>query len=262
MKKSYSPNNNFQSLHMEGKESRKQNTSKLSENEDLSKDESTSYDTQITESSSEEDEEPQFSLSYSKNRSKTISPERKFPIDEDGFVPESACYKKPIKNTKSSEITQNEQQARSKSYFFFFLLIIISIIFAFSNKINVQTQSINEPPSLSLEIEKIKTTFHNQESDIWNDISSAINEVISRTPKTPSIILLFANETTTMDCLAAKLAHTSSIILHADNYLDFNPENFGNDVGEVITTLKNYPPEKKKVVVSIHTCSTSICKFR
>lgn len=259
---------------MEGKKFRGQNTSKSPKNERLSKNQNTSYDdTQMTESSSEEDEEAQVPSSYSRNRSET-------------FIPES--YSKYLKNTESSEIKQkkenkqnlkkenkpnpkkenkqnskkeNEQNPRSKCYYFFIFLIvpiIVSVLSLIKNE--VQTQSISDPTLLLSEsIEKIKTTFHNQESDIWNDISSAINEVISRTPKRPSIILLFAKETTTMDCLATELAYASSTILHADGYLDFNPENFGNDAGEIITTLNEHPPEKKKVVVSMHV--PNICKF-
>lgn len=217
---------------MEGKRSRPQNTSSQSES---SKDQSNNHDVQTTESSSEEDEAPSFS---------------------------SESYKHS-KSKQDTEIKQNSNY--SFSFFVAIVVIIIGLILVVlaSNKNEVQTQSISDPTKrlLSDSIKRIKETFHNQESDIWNDISSAINEVISkRTPETPpSIILLFANETTTMDCLATKLAHASSAILHVNDHLVFNPKDFGNDAGEIITILNKHSPEKKKVVVSMHTYFK--CKF-
>jgi len=237
MEENYSLNNRFQSSK---KTSRRRNTSNLSENKELFKDQSTSYETQMTKSSSEEEEEEEkeddedAQFLY-QNRSKTISPER------------DVCLK-PENHTNSAKNTSNY-------YCFIFIILIVLGFLSFSNENKVQTQSIsNKQPTLLLSesIKNIKATFHNQESDIWNDISSAVNEVISRTPKIPSIILLFANETTTMNCLATKLALMSSTILHADGYLVFRPEDFGNDAGEIITILKEHPSEKKKVVVSIH----------
>jgi len=230
MEENYSLNNRFPSS--EKKTSRRRNTSNLSENKELSKDQSTSDETQMTKSSSEEEEDEEAQSLY-QNRSKTISPER------------DVCLK-PENHTNSAKNT-------SSYYCFIFIILAVLVFLSFSNKNKVQTQSISNPTlPLSESIKNIKATFHNQESDIWNDISSAINEVISRTPKTPSIILLFAKETTTMNCLATKLALVSSTILHADSYLVFRPEDFGNDTGEIITILNEHPPEKKKVVVSIH----------
>ncbi|KAL0130601.1 hypothetical protein PUN28_002322 [Cardiocondyla obscurior] len=130
------------------------------------------------------------------------------------------------------------------------MLVIAIFYFCFINNNKVQTQFIRKPTSsLSESIESIKEMFHNQELDIWYDISSAINELISVTPKKPSIVLLFANETNTMDCLATTLAQASSAILHGDDYLEFNPKTFGSDAGEIIDRLNEYPPDKKKVVI-------------
>jgi len=100
-------------------------------------------------------------------------------------------------------------------------------------------------------MKNVKKKFYNQESDSWNDISSAINEVISSTPKKPSIILLFANETSTMNCLATELANVSSTLLHTDQPENLNPEDFGNNVGDIISSLKENLPSK--VMVSVHT---------
>lgn len=227
-------------------ETSRRDASNLSETKELSRDleksyQSTSYDTVTTESSNEEDEENKEvqTSNRSQNRSKTISPER------NSFLPEAKS-----KKDKSPEIKQN---TRSYSYIIFIIVIIIAYLALPRSENKVQTQSIDNLTSLLSEsIESVRTTFYNQEADIWNDISSAINEVISRTPKKPSIILLFAKETTTMDCLAIDLARVSSTILHGDGYLVFNPIDFGNDAGEIITTLKEHSLEKKKVVVSMH----------
>lgn len=235
-------NNNFQTYqHME---TIRRDASNLSETKELSRDlekssQSTSYDTVMTESSNEEDEENKENKqtpSHSQNRSKTISPER-------NVLPEAKS-----KKDTSPEIKQN-----TRKYIIGFIIIIIAFLALPRSENKVQTQSIDNLTSLLSEsIESVRTTFYNQEADIWNDISSAINEVISRTPKKPSIILLFAKETTTMDCLATDLARVSSTILHGDGYLVFNPIDFGNDAGEIITTLKEHSLEKKKVVVSMH----------
>lgn len=239
-------NDNFQTSHMEGKRSR-QNISNQSE--ESSRNQSTN-DTQMTESSSDEDE------AQSSDRSRSYS---------GTFSSESSNYIR-AKSEQDNKIKKNGSYSFFSivdSYsFFIFSIVIISFmaLLVSKSKNEIQTQSISESISdpkrlLSESIKSIKTMFRNQESDIWNDISSAINEVSSRTPKIPSIILLFSNETTIMDCLATKLAHVSSSILHADDYLKFNPKDFGNDAGEIITILNKHSPEKKKVVVSMHTYS-------
>ncbi|XP_011706078.1 PREDICTED: uncharacterized protein LOC105461285, partial [Wasmannia auropunctata] len=169
------------------------------------------------------------------------------------------------KSEKESSETQNSlinSLINSRYLYFSLFVIVIYILYILDigsfilllkkNEVTAQkqTQSINNPTLLLSEsIKNIKETFSNQESYIWNDISSAINEVKSRTPKVPSIILLFAKETTTMDCLATKLAEMSRDILHADEYLTFKPENVGNDAGEIINELNKLPLEKKKVVM-------------
>ncbi|XP_050454776.1 uncharacterized protein LOC126853224 isoform X2 [Cataglyphis hispanica] len=132
--------------------------------------------------------------------------------------------------------------------------IIISIIgiivgFYFRDLNKKQTQHINLTSQFE-SFEKIKATFYNQESDTWNDISTAINETISRNPgNKPQIILLFANETSTMDCLATALAHVLSNVLHIDDFLELNPENFGDDAGEIIDKLKKHSSAKKVVLI-------------
>ncbi|XP_071558059.1 uncharacterized protein Torip [Temnothorax nylanderi] len=260
-KESYSTNNNFQSLHMEEKGRRRRNRSNLSETEVSPGGQSASYDTQMTESSSEEDEEEQL-IYHSLDRSTTFSPERNVYSEKLERNVYSEKLERNIYSDKSrsKDNTDSSESKQNTSTFFYFIIVIIVIAIGFlafhlhdmasPSKNEVRTQSRSNPTSLlSKSIENIKATFRNQESDIWNDISSAINEVISRTPKIPSIILLFAKENATMDCLATKLARASSTILDADNYLVFNPEDFGNDAGEIITILNKHSPEKKKVVM-------------
>jgi len=217
--------------------SRQQNISKSFETEELFKDQS--YETtQVTESSSEEDEKT--SLCRSQNRSRTISPERNVRSQK-------------IKQEDERDTTKNKQNISSLCFIFILIFLVLgTIVFKFLLNNNKRESTINNPLLLTKSVQNLKTSFSNQELDIWNDISSAINEVISRTPKLPSVILLFAKETTTMNCLATKLADMSSDILNADNYLIFNPKDFGNDAGDIITTLNEHSLEKKKVVVSIH----------
>ncbi|KAL6257720.1 hypothetical protein P5V15_011300 [Pogonomyrmex californicus] len=160
-----------------------------------------------------------------------------------------------LKKTKDTKPVIKQEtnfiQDISNSYIVYIFIAVIAIVIVLSqfNIFKIQTQTINNPTSLLYKfIERIRTKFHNQKSDTWNDISSAIQEV-SKNPKKPSIILLFANDITTMDCLANELAHVSRTILNADSHLVFNPKDFGNDAGEIINTLNKYSPEKKKVVM-------------
>ncbi|KYM75363.1 hypothetical protein ALC53_14272 [Atta colombica] len=219
-------------LKVERNISRQQNISKSFETEELFKDQS--YETtQVTESSSEEDEKT--SLCRSQNRSRTISPERNVRSQK-------------IKQEDERDTTKNKQNISSLC-FIFILIVLGIIVFELLLNNNKRESTINNPLLLTKSVQNLKASFSNQELDIWNDILSAINEVISRTPKLPSVILLFAKETTTMNCLATKLADMSSDILNADNYLIFNPKDFGNDAGDIITTLNEHSLEKKKVVI-------------
>ncbi|XP_077267227.1 torsin interacting protein isoform X1 [Temnothorax americanus] len=257
-KESYSTNNNFQSLHMEGQGRRRRKISDPSETEVSSEDQGVICDIQTTEGSSEEDEEaPRY---HSLDRSRTISPERNVYSEKPDrnvysekeiFIPEKYIYSDKSRSKDNTDSSKSKQNTSTFSYFLIFIIVILICFLALSlSKNEVKTQSRSNPTLLLTEsIENIKATFRNQESDIWNDVSSAINEVISRTPKIPSIILLFAKENATMDCLATKLARASSTILDADSYLVFNPEDFGNDAGEIITILNKHSPEKKKVVM-------------
>ncbi|XP_070162108.1 uncharacterized protein [Polyergus mexicanus] len=116
--------------------------------------------------------------------------------------------------------------------------VIIGVILYVTKKNTMQP--INSHTSVLFKfVENIKAVYYNQESDIWNNVSYAINKVISRASrKIPLIILLFSNETTTMDSLAIVLAYASSNALNANNFLCLNPENFGDNAGKIIDILK------------------------
>ncbi|XP_018341015.1 PREDICTED: uncharacterized protein LOC108747770 isoform X2 [Trachymyrmex septentrionalis] len=227
-------NNSFQSSEM------KKNISNSSDESEEELFKNQSYEnTQVTESSSKEDEKILSLHSCSQDRSITFSPER-------CICSQKIKYERDYTKQKRDYTKQNTS---NNLYFYIIILVLAVGIFfqLFLNNNKEQSIILNNP--LTESVQNLKTSFSNQELDIWNDISCAINEVISKIPKTPSVILLFANETTTMNCLATKLAHMSSDILNADNYLIFNPKDFGNDAGEIITTLKEHSPEKKKVVI-------------
>lgn len=180
-----------------------------------------------------------------------------------GFSPKSLAIlsnnKSDISSMRKSRLRKSNHTLEStnsindfKSWFGLFIVILLLLLYLLKNgsteNIGVRFTQDNLQSVLHKEIENVKTHFYNQEPDIWNDISSSINEVILRSPKVPSIILLFANESATMDCLASKIAGVSSIILGTDRPLLLNPKDFGNDLGEIIYTLNKLVPTRKAVV--------------
>ncbi|XP_020282266.1 uncharacterized protein LOC109854008 isoform X2 [Pseudomyrmex gracilis] len=162
-----------------------------------------------------------------------------------------------VKKKKSSKNKEKEEKKSfitlQSSVIIVLLLLGLSIYCINRNKQNNRYLNTNEKQSQNVfkileAMEKVKNKFRNQETDIWNEISSAINEIMSRTPKVPSIILLFANETTTMNCLATELADVSTSLLSTDKSLYLNPEDFGDDAGKIIVRLNDLAPK----VVVIH----------
>ncbi|XP_011258864.1 uncharacterized protein LOC105252908 isoform X1 [Camponotus floridanus] len=227
-------------------------TSNLSENDILLKDDSIN-DKQIKESFDEHIKENKEEFAFQNDTSSEEFKHENSPhlsINKQDTKTSEKIYKQ---DTKTSEkINKQDTKINNKicSNFFMLILVISFVLCAmiwsnFNNKTNA-AHSISQFKS----IEEIKAKFYNQESDIWNDISSAINEIESRNPKIPQIILLFANETTTMNCLATALADVSSIVLGINDPLHLNPENFGNDAGEIIEKLKQYSEVKKIVRIS------------
>ncbi|XP_076476711.1 torsin interacting protein isoform X1 [Bombus vancouverensis nearcticus] len=97
-------------------------------------------------------------------------------------------------------------------------------------------------------IQLIQTRFHNQRSNIWNDISAGIYDVIL-SPTKPSIIILFGNETKTLNCLAQLLGQLSAKILGNNDYLRLTPKDFPNDVGQVIYNLRKRITQKKVIII-------------
>lgn len=164
-----------------------------------------------------------------------------------------------------SKSSRSSKLKREKTKFFYLKFLIVNIlaiiiicsiiikVILYLNLIEKNTiLPINNHTSVLFKLVKnIKTAYYNQELDTWNNISFAINKVISRITRKPLIILLFSNETTTMDSLAVALAYTSSNALNTNSPLCLNPENFRDDTSEIINILKEKFP-MKKVVVSIY----------
>ncbi|CAK9820762.1 hypothetical protein ANTPLA_LOCUS10835 [Anthophora plagiata] len=126
-----------------------------------------------------------------------------------------------------------------------------------NRKETTKTESRNFPRKLDLaEIDKIldktiaiiQKRFHNQKATIWNDISSGIYD-ISLIPTKPTVVILFGNETNTLNCLAQLLGQLSGTILGSNDYLLLTPKDFPNDVGQTIHNLKWQILEKKAVIV-------------
>ncbi|KAG7212989.1 hypothetical protein KM043_002329 [Ampulex compressa] len=97
-------------------------------------------------------------------------------------------------------------------------------------------------------MESVQLKFENQISNAWNDILAGIHEVLDN-PNRPSIIIFFANETNTMNCLAKEIGHVSGLVLGSGSYLTLNPKDFGTDPGELIDKLKIEIDKKKAVVI-------------
>lgn len=235
--KNYLKNN----LHTE--KSHMEDTHLLQSKESSSDDDNSKYE-QEKINQTEINKKKQFCRSQ--NRSETFSPEK-------ASVPSKKARENSATRDQSPQIKQDAKSKSNNYHCYLIIPFILIVLYSFSSKMyKTQLQSTNnDHNSLPKFIKDVKAKFHNQESDSWNDISSAINEVISSSPKVPSIILLFANETSTMDCLATELAHVSSIILHTDHPKNLNPKNFGNNAGEIINTVKKYSPPVK-VMVSVH----------
>ncbi|XP_053982697.1 uncharacterized protein LOC128878485 isoform X1 [Hylaeus volcanicus] len=102
--------------------------------------------------------------------------------------------------------------------------------------------------TLNEKMEVIQTQFYNQKPSIWNDVSSGIYD-IALYPGKPVVIILFGNETNTLNCLAQLLGQLSTIILGNNEYLTLIPQDFPNDVGQTIYKLKQQISQKRVVIV-------------
>ncbi|XP_043256565.1 uncharacterized protein LOC122399705 [Colletes gigas] len=116
-----------------------------------------------------------------------------------------------------------------------------------NNETNKQNL-IDVDKTLDEKMKLIRNQFYNQRPNIWNDISSGIYEV-ALYPQKPSVIILFGNETATLNCLANLLGQLSSIILGRNDYLTLTPKDFPNDFGETVYNLKVQISKNRAVVV-------------
>ncbi|XP_025269655.1 uncharacterized protein LOC112639533 [Camponotus floridanus] len=151
--------------------------------------------------------------------------------------------KAELNKNSPNQSSKMKQEKKNFFYLIFLIVNILAIIIICSIIIRVildvmdknTMQPISNHTSVIFKLVKnIKAADYNHESDIWNNISSSINKIISRATRKPLIILLFSNETTTMDSLAVALAYASSNALNTNSSLCLNPENFRDDTGEII----------------------------
>ncbi|CAK9795471.1 hypothetical protein ANTQUA_LOCUS363 [Anthophora quadrimaculata] len=172
-----------------------------------------------------------------------------------------------INNLSVSQRVENQSTGLFTKYHILLYTAICIIIFLcmqgvfYKDKTNrkeiTKTESRNLPRKLNLaeidkildkSIERIQNRFHNQKATIWNDISSGIYD-ISLIPTKPTVVILFGNETNTLNCLAQLLGQLSGTILGSNDYLLLTPKDFPNDVGQTIHDLKWQISEKKAVIV-------------
>lgn len=111
---------------------------------------------------------------------------------------------------------------------------------------------------LDTSMQIIQTRFYNQKSNIWNDISSAIYD-IALYPNKPVVIMLFGNETDTLNCFARLLGQLSGTILGSNDYLSLTSKDFPDDVGLVIYKLKVHILQKRAVVSILFSLSYVYC---
>ena len=175
----------------------------------------------------------------------------------------SFSYKQPPNPPKDKSFKKYVSYFLSSVIFIICLLIIISIqkipYHENNREISVEKKETekNDTGTLDLvEIDKIlepmmrmiRTQFSNQKINIWNDISSGMYDV-ALYPRKPLTIILFGNETDTLNCLAKLLGQLGGIILGSNDYLTLTPKDFPNDVGQTIHKFKVQISQKRAVVV-------------
>jgi len=259
-------NDDFYKLYMKSEKSpEQQERSNLFEDKESSANDSSDHDEQKIENTKKIQNEKVL-FSQRRNHSRTVSPEKRLPSPKKKIL-----LKIESRSSKSSMSTNSGKKQNgfywlfvsifnSMSYYPFIvaMVLILMCMLCLSTSEKQHVQCIDNPDLLLFKsIQRVRTKFYTQKPDIWNDISSAINEMISRTPKVPSIILLYANETNTMNCLATEIADVSSTILHTNGPMRLNPEDFGDDAGEIINELNEKLPTQK-VVVSMHAPDTNL----
>lgn len=178
----------------------------------------------------------------------------------------SFSYKQLPNPPKDKSFTKYGSYFLFSVIFVIFLLIIIYIQKVPREENNHQiiihkTEAVkNDTEKLDLvEIDKIlhrsmriiQTQFYNQKINIWNDISSGMYDV-ALYPKKPLTLILFGNETDTLNCLAKLLGQLGGIILGSNDYLTLTPKDFPNDVGQTIHNFKVQISQKRAVVSILH----------
>lgn len=105
--------------------------------------------------------------------------------------------------------------------------------------------------NLKINIDEIRSTFSQQDKNMWRDVEGRIHEVVVN-PKRPTIIFLFANEDQPMFCLARLLSNASRAALNSDEdlLLDAHDPLLGDNYGLVIENLKIKISQQKVVVSS------------
>ncbi|XP_076673212.1 torsin interacting protein isoform X2 [Andrena cerasifolii] len=175
----------------------------------------------------------------------------------------SFSYKQLPNPPKDKSFKKYVSYLLSTVIFIIFLLIIISIQkvpYEENNlKIVIENKETekNDTEKLDLvEIDKIleptmrtiQTQFSNQKKDIWNDIASGMYDLVLY-PRKPLTIILFGNETDTLNCLAKLLGQLGGIILGSNDYLTLTPRDFPSDVGQTIHNFKVQITQKRAVVI-------------
>ncbi|XP_076296871.1 torsin interacting protein [Lasioglossum baleicum] len=173
-------------------------------------------------------------------------------------------------NTANSSLSQTEPHKHPKKScisfrnFFVFSTVTATILYTMINIIPIHettqeknVSETNETNTIDLvavdklldkSMQIIRAQFRHQKPAIWNDIASGIYDV-AMYPQKPTVIILFGNETDTLNCLAQMVGELSCTVLGSDNYLTLRPVDFPNDVGMTIYNLKEEIAEKKVVIV-------------
>jgi len=256
-------NDDFYKLCMRNERSpERKERSNIFEDKESSTDDSSDHDEQKIEDT-KKTRNGKVLFSQRENHSKTVSSEKRL------LTPEKKVLLKTKSRSRKNSMSTNKQDNFSQLFvsflnnmshhpFIITIVLILMCVLCLSRSGKQHVERIDNPDLLLFKsIQRVRTKFHTQKSDVWNDISSAINEIIFRIPKVPSIILLYANETNTMNCLATEIADISSTILHTNDPMHLNPEDFGDDAGEIINELNEKLPTKK-VVVSMHAVNTNL----
>ncbi|XP_031842220.1 torsin interacting protein isoform X2 [Nomia melanderi] len=163
----------------------------------------------------------------------------------------------PSQRNRTSNIFCNLLPFGTITVFLFIFLYIIVNGFSINETTQENESQISKTNVMDLKtidklldesMQTIQTQFHHQKSTIWNDIASAIYDVVMY-PEKPALIMFFGNDTDTLNCLAQMVGELSSTVLGSNDYLILTPKDFPNDVGRTVYNLKVKISQKKVVIV-------------